>query len=50
MVIFLAKSPLVDEYDLSSVTRAGSEAAPLAKDIQNDFSKRLKLPEMTQGK
>ena len=49
IVIFLAKSPLVKEYDLSSVKRAVSGAAPLSKEVERDFTKRMDVPEMRQG-
>ncbi|KAJ8962647.1 hypothetical protein NQ318_001040 [Aromia moschata] len=41
LVLFLAKSPLVDNYDLSSVKDIVSGAAPLGDEIQNMVSKRL---------
>ena len=49
IVIFLAKSPMVKNYDLSSVKRAGSGAAPLSKEVELEFRKRLNVPEMKQG-
>jgi 4-coumarate--CoA ligase len=44
----LAKSPIVDKYDLSSVRRMMSGAAPLKKDIMELVYKRLKIP-LLQG-
>ena len=50
VVVFLAKHPMVKQYDSSSVIRAGSGAAPLAKDVEEEFRARLKLSQMAQGK
>ncbi len=41
IVVLLAKSPIVDSYDLSSVTRAFSGAAPLDADTADAVSHRL---------
>lgn len=41
MVLFLAKSPLVDKYDLSSVILISSGAAPLGSDLCEEVQKRL---------
>lgn len=40
-MIFLAKHPLVDKYDLSSIKVMYSGAAPLSKDIQSQVIKRI---------
>lgn len=40
LVVFLAKSPLVDEYDLSSLKELGSGAAPLSKEVEDAVNKR----------
>ncbi|XP_033217318.1 4-coumarate--CoA ligase 1-like [Belonocnema kinseyi] len=44
LLVFLAKSPIVDKYDLSSVTRVSSGAAPLSVEIEEAVKKRFKLP------
>ena len=44
IVLALAKHPLVDEFDLSSLSLVGSGAAPLGAALQADASKRLKVP------
>ncbi|XP_012275911.1 4-coumarate--CoA ligase 1 [Orussus abietinus] len=49
LVLFLAKHPIVDKYDLSSVTTITCGAAPLSQEIQNTVSKRLNLKEIKQG-
>lgn len=40
-MVFLAKHPLVDKYDLSSVNAVYSGAAPLSQDIQNEVARRI---------
>jgi len=47
--VFLAKSPVVDNYDLSSLEKITSGAAPLAKDTEDQCLRRLKLNEIKQG-
>ena len=41
LILALAKSPLVDAYDLSSVRMIGSGAAPLGEDLEKAVAKRL---------
>ncbi|CAN5793515.1 4-coumarate--CoA ligase family protein [soil metagenome] len=48
IVLALAKHPLVDEYDLSSLTGMMSGAAPLGGDTAGTAAKRLNC-EVTQG-
>jgi len=48
VVLALAKSPLVDDYDLSALNYILSGAAPLSKEITNACSKRLDCP-VVQG-
>jgi len=43
IVIALAKHPIVDTYDLSSLELIGSGAAPLGADVQHACSERLKV-------
>jgi acyl-CoA synthetase (AMP-forming)/AMP-acid ligase II len=51
MVLFLAKSPLVDKYDLSSVILISSGAAPLGSDLCEEVQKRLpSVKFVVQGK
>lgn len=45
LVVFLAKHPLVDKYDLTSLKYIVSGAAPLSKDVQKAAQERLKLKE-----
>jgi 4-coumarate--CoA ligase len=42
IMVFLAKSPLVDQYDLSSVVEIGCGAAPLSIEVENQVRNRLK--------
>ncbi|TGZ46387.1 luciferin 4-monooxygenase [Temnothorax longispinosus] len=49
LMTFLAKHPLVDKYDLSSVKAVWSGAAPLSKEIQKAVAKRLNITEVKQG-
>lgn len=49
LIIFLAKSPLVPKYDLSSLKFLGSGAAPLSKEIVDAVKKRLNLDGVIQG-
>ncbi|CAD5227104.1 unnamed protein product [Bursaphelenchus xylophilus] len=41
IVVFLAKSPIVDKCDLSSLIYIGSGAAPLGQDLSDDVMRRL---------
>jgi acyl-CoA synthetase (AMP-forming)/AMP-acid ligase II len=49
IVAFLVKSPLVDEYDLTSLRAGYSSAAPLAPDMEPRIKSRLKLDIFNQG-
>jgi hypothetical protein len=50
LVLFLAKSALVAEYDLSSVLSVGSGAAPLSVEAAHEFKHRLpSVAPITQG-
>ncbi|KMQ93562.1 luciferin 4-monooxygenase-like protein [Lasius niger] len=49
IMVFLAKHPLVDKYDLSSVKRIWCGAAPLSEEIQKAVAKRLNISEIKQG-
>ena len=40
IVLALAKHPMVDDYDLSSLVQVGSGAAPLSADVQADAARR----------
>ncbi|KAI5848711.1 hypothetical protein DFP73DRAFT_542151 [Morchella snyderi] len=44
VVLLLAKSPIVDNYDLSSMRIINSGAAPLTKELVEAFYARLKIP------
>lgn len=41
LVVFLAKHPLVDKYDLSHVQMIGCGAAPLSQELAKAVIKRL---------
>eukprot|EP00898_Chlorokybus_atmophyticus_P001751 jgi/Chlat1/2577/Chrsp175S02417 len=43
ILLALAKHPIVDKYDMSSLTRIISGAAPMAKDLADAVVKRLKV-------
>lgn len=50
LVLFLAKHPLVDKFDLSSMVRVSSGAAPLGKELEIAMLKRLpKVQRLQQG-
>lgn len=49
LMVFLAKSPLVSEYDLSSVKVIWSGAAPLSKEVEDAVKTRIKVPIVRQG-
>lgn len=44
VILLLAKSPVIDQYDLSSIRMINSGAAPLTKDLVDAVWDRLKLP------
>jgi len=44
IVLQLAKNPIVDNYDLSSLRMASSGAAPLTRELVEQFYARLKVP------
>ena len=51
ILVFLAKHPIVEKFDLSSVNRISCGAAPLGKDAIMALKRRLpKLEAITQGK
>ncbi|XP_065073268.1 uncharacterized protein LOC135697456 isoform X2 [Ochlerotatus camptorhynchus] len=49
LVVFLAKHPLVDSYDLSSVDSLLCGAAPLSKETEDLVKKRLNIRHVRQG-
>lgn len=49
LILFLAKSPIVAKYDLSSLTDVICGAAPLGKEVQQLAMKRLGLTNIRQG-
>lgn len=49
IMIFLAKSPIVSKYDLSSINAIRCGAAPLSKDIENMVKKRIGVKNIFQG-
>ena len=44
LLLRLAKDPIVDKYDLSSIRMLSSGAAPLTTDLANAVYQRLKIP------
>lgn len=44
VVLLMAKSPIIDKYDMSSIRMMNSGAAPLTKDLVDAVYKRLKIP------
>nr|CAD7396222.1 unnamed protein product [Timema poppensis] len=49
LMVFLAKSPLVDQYDLSSLKEIWCGAAPLSPDMQARVTARLGVKHVQQG-
>lgn len=49
LMVFLAKHPIVDNYDLSCVKIIYCGAAPLSKEVEAAVKKRLNNPEIRQG-
>lgn len=49
LMVFLAKHPLVDKYDLSSLKIIWCGAAPLSRETELAVKKRLNNPEIRQG-
>uniref|UniRef100_A0A1A9X195 Luciferin 4-monooxygenase n=1 Tax=Glossina brevipalpis TaxID=37001 RepID=A0A1A9X195_9MUSC len=49
LMIFLAKHPIVDKYDLSSLLALLSGAAPLGKETVNQIKERIGVPIIRQG-
>lgn len=49
LINFLAKSPLVDKYDLSSITSLFSGGASLAAKVAQLAAERLKVDLVYQG-
>lgn len=49
LLVFLAKSPLVDQYDISSIMVIGCGAAPLSKEISDAVKARLNILALRQG-
>lgn len=49
LLVFLAKSPLVDKYDVSSLLILGCGAAPLSKEISDAVQSRLNVLALRQG-
>ncbi|OZJ01376.1 hypothetical protein BZG36_05625 [Bifiguratus adelaidae] len=47
--LLLAKSPLVDSYDLSSITRIAVGAAPLGRDLELELKRRFSGAAVFQG-
>ena len=48
-MVQMARSPLVSQYDLSSLSRVNCGAAPLSRDIELQFSKAVRARDIYQG-
>ena len=48
-VTLMLKSPLVHQYDLSSIELVGCGAAPLGTEVADMFAEKLGLPEIRNG-
>lgn len=48
-MVFLAKHPLVNNYNLSSIRTINCGAAPLSVKIENEVVKKIKLQGITKG-
>lgn len=49
LLVFLSKHPLVDQYDLSSVSKIYSGAAPLSEQVQRSVKERIPGAAVRQG-
>lgn len=49
LMVFLAKHPFVDEYDLSSLVELACGAAPLSKEVEDAVKARIGVPSIKQG-
>ncbi|XP_054010236.1 luciferin 4-monooxygenase-like [Hylaeus anthracinus] len=49
LMVFLAKHPIVDKYDLSSIKHIWCGAAPLSEEIAKIAAKRLNVQSIKQG-
>lgn len=49
LLVFLAKNPIVDEYDLSCVKQISCGAAPVSENIKEAVQKKFKLPFIRNG-
>ncbi|CAG9761517.1 unnamed protein product [Ceutorhynchus assimilis] len=49
LAVFLAKTSLLDKYDLSCVNRILCGAAPLCKDVEEEVKRRLRCDNIRQG-
>lgn len=49
LMVFLAKSPLIDEYDLSSLKIIWCGAAMLSKELEEKVKARINIPIIRQG-
>ncbi|XP_076765643.1 luciferin 4-monooxygenase [Xylocopa sonorina] len=49
IMVFLAKHPAIDKYDLSSIKEIWSGAAPLSEDVAKMVENRLNKPIIRQG-
>ena len=49
VILFLAKHPIVNNYDLSSLTLITSGAAPLSGELASEVKERLNVEVVRQG-
>ena len=50
IIVFLAKSPLIQKYDISSLKVVFCGAAPLTEDTERDFETKIKTATIRQGR
>ena len=44
IVLFMARHPMVSNYNLSSLTEVVSAAAPMGEHLTNEFTEKVKIP------
>lgn len=49
LMVFIAKHPLANKYDLSSIKEIVCGAAPLSPLIEEEVKQKLNLPSITKG-
>ena len=49
VLVYLAKNPLVAQYDLSSIRQVSCGAAPLSRQLEQEFSHAIHARAIEQG-